>query len=59
MEEYQLDALQLHGDESVAYVADLQLQLAERRALFVEENKTPKKRKKNKHKISNEKVRNH
>ncbi|MDC1104628.1 phosphoribosylanthranilate isomerase, partial [Polaribacter sp.] len=55
VEEYQLDALQLHGDESVAYVADLQLQLAERRALFVEENKHQKK-KKNKHKISNEKV---
>ena len=55
VEEYQLDAVQLHGDESVAYVTELQFQLAERRALFIEENKHQKK-KKNKHKISNEKV---
>ena len=55
VEEYQLDAIQLHGDESVAYVNNLQLQLAARRALFIEENKHQKK-KKNKHKISKEKV---
>ena len=55
VEEYQLDAVQLHGDESVAYVTELQFQLAERRALFIEENKHQKK-KKNKHKIPNEKV---
>ena len=55
VEEYQLDAIQLHGDESVAYVTNLQLQLAARRALFIEENKHQKK-KKNKHKISKEKV---
>ncbi|CAI8333164.1 MAG: N-(5'-phosphoribosyl)anthranilate isomerase [Polaribacter sp. SA4-10] len=55
VEEYQLDAVQLHGDESVAYITELQFQLAERRALFIEENKHQKK-KKNKHKISNEKV---
>ena len=55
VEEYQLDAVQLHGDESVAYVTDLNHQLAERRALFIEENKHQKK-KKNKHSISDEKV---
>ena len=54
-EEYQLDAIQLHGDESSEYVKELQNQLAERRALFIEENKHQKK-KKNKHFISNEGV---
>ncbi|MDA9339691.1 phosphoribosylanthranilate isomerase [Polaribacter sp.] len=55
VEEYQLDAVQLHGDESLGYVTSLKDQLAERRALFIEENKHQKK-KKNKHKISNKKV---
>jgi phosphoribosylanthranilate isomerase len=55
VEEYQLDAIQLHGDESSEYVKELQNQLAERRALFIEENKHQKK-KKNKHFISNEGV---
>ena len=45
VEEYQLDAVQLHGDESVAYITELQFQLAERRALFIEENKHQKKKK--------------
>ncbi len=55
VEEYQLDAIQLHGDESLEYIKDLQMQLAQRRALFIEENKHQKK-KKNKHYISDEKV---
>lgn len=45
VEEYQLDAIQLHGDESVEYVNDLKNQLSERRALFIEENKHQKKQK--------------
>lgn len=55
VEEYGLDAIQLHGDESVKYVEDLKKQLAERRALFIEENKHIRKQK-NKHVISDEKV---
>lgn len=55
IEEYRLDAIQLHGDESVAYVAELKKHLAERRALFIEENKTIKKRK-NQHYISKNKI---
>ena len=55
VEEYQLDAIQLHGDESVEYVKELQIQLAQRRALFIEENKQQKK-KKNRHFIADEKV---
>ena len=55
VEEYKLDAIQLHGDESSEYVKELQNQLAERRVLFIEENKHQKK-KKNKHFISNEGV---
>ena len=55
VEEYQLDAIQLHGDESLEYIKELQIQLTERRALFIEENKHQKK-KKNKHFISDEKV---
>jgi phosphoribosylanthranilate isomerase len=42
----------LHGDESVEYVSELKNKIAERRALFIEENKHIKK-KKNKHLISN------
>ncbi|WP_299670198.1 phosphoribosylanthranilate isomerase [uncultured Polaribacter sp.] len=55
VEEYGLDAIQLHGDESVEYVTDLKNQLAERRALFSEENKQIKK-KKNQHKISKNEI---
>ena len=45
IEEYRLEAVQLHGDESVAYVTDLKNELVERRRLFIEENKFIKKRK--------------
>ena len=55
VEEYRLDAIQLHGDESLEYVADLKKQLRERRALFIDENKQIKK-KKNKHYISENEV---
>jgi phosphoribosylanthranilate isomerase len=55
VEEYRLDAIQLHGDESSEYITGLQRQLAERRALFIEEN-THQKKKKNKHFIADEKV---
>ena len=55
VEEYRLDAIQLHGDESVAYISDIKNQLSERRALFIEENKHIKKQK-NKHKISQNKI---
>ncbi|MDG1227793.1 MAG: phosphoribosylanthranilate isomerase, partial [Polaribacter sp.] len=55
VEEYRLDAIQLHGDESLEYVADLKNQLRERRALFIDENKQIKK-KKNKHYISENEV---
>ncbi|TVZ56898.1 phosphoribosylanthranilate isomerase [Lutibacter sp. Hel_I_33_5] len=51
VEEYQLEAIQLHGDESVEYINKLRNQLAERRALFIEENKQIRK-KKNQHFIS-------
>lgn len=55
VEEYGLDAIQLHGDESVEYVTGLKKQFADRRALFIEENKQIKK-KKNQHKISKNEV---
>ena len=55
VEEYQLDAVQLHGDESNEYVTELKNQLEERRTLFIEENKHIKK-KKNKHFISDSKI---
>jgi len=51
VEEYRLAAIQLHGDESVEYIIELKAQLAERKALFIEENKQIKK-KKNKHFIA-------
>ena len=51
VEEYRLDAIQLHGDESITYINDLKNQLTERRSLFIEENKHIKK-KKNQHYIS-------
>ena len=55
VEEYRLDAIQLHGDESEKYVAELKNHLSERRALFIEENKQIKK-KKNQHYISKSEV---
>ena len=55
VEEYRLDALQLHGDESVDYIINLKNQLAENRALFLEENKSIKK-KKNQHYISKNEI---
>jgi phosphoribosylanthranilate isomerase len=55
VEEYRLEAIQLHGDESAGYVLTLQNQLEERRALFIEENKHIKK-KKNQHFISKDNV---
>jgi phosphoribosylanthranilate isomerase len=51
VEEYRLEAIQLHGDESVTYIEELRKQLAERKVLFIEENKQIKK-KKNQHYIS-------
>jgi len=51
VEEYRLEALQLHGDESVEYIVTLKKQLAENRALCIAENKTIKK-KKNQHYIA-------
>ncbi len=55
VEEYQLDAIQLHGDESVDYIKELQHQLAQRRTLFIEENKLQKK-KKNKQYVSDKEI---
>lgn len=55
VEEYRLDAIQLHGDETVEYVINLKNQLAENRALFIEENKQIKK-KKNQHFISKNEI---
>ncbi|WP_299012196.1 phosphoribosylanthranilate isomerase [uncultured Polaribacter sp.] len=51
VEEYRLEVIQLHGDESVEYVIELKKQLAENRALYIEENKSIKK-KKNQHYIA-------
>ena len=55
VEEYRLDAIQLHGDESVAYIKELNFQLDQSRELKIEENKQIKK-KKNQHYISKNKV---
>ncbi|MCL7753616.1 phosphoribosylanthranilate isomerase [Polaribacter sp. Z022] len=55
VEEYRLDAIQLHGDESVAYIKELNFQLEQSRELKIEENKQIKK-KKNQHYISKNKV---
>ena len=55
VEEYRLEAIQLHGDESVEYIIALKKQLLENRALFIEENKQIKKQK-NKHYISKNEV---
>ena len=46
VEEYRLGAVQLHGDESVEYILELKAQLAERKELFIEENKQITKKKK-------------
>jgi phosphoribosylanthranilate isomerase len=51
VEEYRLAAIQLHGDESVEYILELKAQLAERKELFIEENKQITK-KKNQHFIA-------
>ena len=55
VEEYALDAIQLHGDEPVAYISKLKQQLAERRTLFLEEN-TQIKKKKNRHVVSDKPI---
>ncbi|WP_299059660.1 phosphoribosylanthranilate isomerase [uncultured Polaribacter sp.] len=55
VEEYRLEAIQLHGDESVEYIIALKKQLLENRALFIKENKQIKKQK-NKHYISKNEV---
>ena len=55
VEEYRLDAIQLHGDESVEYIQELKRQFESSRELKVEENKTIKKQK-NKHYISKNEV---
>jgi phosphoribosylanthranilate isomerase len=55
VEEYRLDAIQFHGDESAEYITTLQNKLEERSRLFIEENKQIKK-KKNQHYISDHKV---
>jgi phosphoribosylanthranilate isomerase len=51
IEEYRLDAIQLHGDESVDYIKELKKQLEISRAIKIKENKSIQK-KKNQHYIS-------
>ncbi len=51
IEEYRLDAIQLHGDESIDYIKELKNQLEKSRAIKIEENRSIKK-KKNQHYIS-------
>ena len=46
VEEYQLEAIQLHGDESVAYIKSIREQLEFSRTSFIEQNKGRKKVKK-------------
>ncbi|MCG1035840.1 phosphoribosylanthranilate isomerase [Polaribacter sargassicola] len=55
VEEYRLEAIQLHGDESVAYIKELKHQLERSRELKIEENKSIKK-KKNQHYISKNEI---
>lgn len=55
VEEYRLEAVQLHGDESVEYILELKAQLAERKELFIEENKQITK-KKNQHFIADDAI---
>lgn len=55
VEEYQLDAIQLHGDESVEYIKELKCQFECSRELKIEENKSIKKQK-NKHYISKNEI---
>ncbi|MGY0425396.1 MAG: phosphoribosylanthranilate isomerase [Polaribacter sp.] len=45
VEEYQLDAIQLHGDASEEYIKKLKSLIAQSKALFIEENKHQKKKK--------------
>ena len=46
IEEYQLEAIQLHGDESVEYIRSIKEQLEFSRTSFIEQNKGRKKVKK-------------
>ncbi|RCS26740.1 phosphoribosylanthranilate isomerase [Polaribacter sp. WD7] len=46
VEEYQLDAIQLHGDESVEYINSIRAKLEFSRTSFIEQNKGRKKVKK-------------
>ena len=46
IEEYQLDAIQLHGDESIESIKSIRKYLLESRAAFIERNKGGKKKKK-------------
>ena len=55
IEEYRLDAIQLHGDESVDYIKELKNQLEKSREIKIEENKSIKK-KKNQNYISKNKL---
>jgi len=55
IEEYSLEAVQLHGDESVEYIMELKIQLMYNRELKIQENKSIKK-KKNQHYISTNEV---
>jgi len=55
IEEYRLAAIQLHGDESVEYIIALKAMLAERKVLFIEENKLQRK-KKNKQYVAGEDI---
>ncbi|TMM29541.1 phosphoribosylanthranilate isomerase [Polaribacter aestuariivivens] len=55
VEEYGLNAIQLHGDETVEYIKALKCQFERSRELKIEENKNIKK-KKNQHKIPKNEV---
>jgi len=46
IEEYKLDVIQLHGDESLDYIKELKRQIAVSREQFIEENKSSKKKRK-------------
>ncbi len=46
IEEYQLDVVQLHGDETVNYIKDLKHQIGQSREQFKEESKLSKKKRK-------------
>ncbi len=46
IEEYKLNVIQLHGDESLDYIKELKHQIAESRKQFLEDNKSLKKKRK-------------